>query len=103
MNDDELRELTKGSMTRILNSLVDNYMKIYDEYYAEGSRESAFLKDLADSILPISEVLEVYTRENYINPDYAVRKLKHSKDIIEDTIKFFELKQEKKGQNEREK
>lgn len=54
MNDDELRELTKSSMTRILNSLVDNYMKIYDEYYAEGSRESAFLKDLADSILPIS-------------------------------------------------
>ena len=83
MNDDELRELTKSSMTRILNSLVDNYMKIYDEYYAEGSRESAFLKDLADSILPISEVLEVYTRENCINPDYVVRKLKHSKDIIE--------------------
>lgn len=92
MNDDELRELTKSSMIRILNSLVDNYMKIYDEYYAEGSRESAFLKDLADSILPISEVLEVYVRENYINPDYVVRKLKHSKDIIENTIKFFELK-----------
>ena len=92
MNDDELRELTKSSMTRILNSLVDNYMKIYDEYYAEGSRESAFLKDLADSILPISEVLEVYTRENYINPDYAVRKLKYSKDIMENTIKYFELK-----------
>lgn len=101
MNDDELRELTKSSMTRILNSLVDNYMKIYDEYYAEGSRESAFLKDLADSMLPVSEVLEIYAREDYINPDYAVRKLKYSKDIIENTIKFFELKQEKEGQNER--
>lgn len=89
MNDDELRELTKSSMTRILNSLVDNYMKIYDEYYKKFSVDGALLKDLADSILPISEILAVYAKDKNINPDYAVRKLIFAKDIIDNVIEYF--------------
>lgn len=103
MNDDELRELTKSSMTRILNSLVDNYMKIYDEYYAESTRESAFLKDLTDSILPISEVLEVYVRGKYINPEYAVRKLITAKNIIDNAIEHYNQIAIFGTKNEREK
>lgn len=90
-------------MTRILNSLVDNYMKIYDEYYAESTRESAFLKDLTDSILPISEVLEVYVRGKYINPEYAVRKLITAKNIIDNAIEHYNQIAIFGTKNEREK
>ena len=46
----EAREMTKRNLERALNKVIENYMKIYDEYYETGSRDSAFLKDLADAI-----------------------------------------------------
>ena len=55
-------------------------MKVYDEYHSgNGSRDSAFLKDLVESLLGISAVLEVYVEHNGIHPDYALEKLNFSK------------------------
>ena len=103
MNDDELRMMTEKNIKKILNDVSNNYMKVFDEYCAEGSRESAFLKDLTDSILPISEVLEVYVRGKYINPEYAVRKLIFAKDIIDNAIEHFNQIAIFGTKNEREK
>ena len=89
------RELTKRGLERELNKVLENYMIIYDEYYETMSRDSAFLKDLADSILGISACLEVYARDKYIHPSYALEKLESSRSYINSCIDYYENKQEK--------
>jgi len=92
MNREEMRNLTKDHLISELMKLVNNYMAIYDEYYTTGSRDSAFLKDLVDSIIGISAVLEVYVEQKGIHPGYALEKLNFSKSYIEATIRYFENK-----------
>ena len=88
-----LREMTKNSLINETNKIVNNYMRIYDEYYTTGSRDSAFLKDLADSLMGISAVLEVYVEHKEIHPNYAIEKLNNSKSYINACIKYFESKE----------
>ena len=91
------RELTKNSLQMELNKILNNYMKIWDEYYETGSRDSAFLKDLTDSLMGISAVLEVYVEYGEIYPIYAIEKLKNSMSYINTTIEYFERKIEDEG------
>lgn len=91
----EAREMTKRNLKIELNKVAENYMKIYDEYYETCSRDSAFLKDLADAIIGISACLEVYTRDKYIHPSYALEKLESSKHHINTCIDYYENKLEK--------
>ena len=51
MNDNELSEMTIISLKTELNKILCNYMAVYDEYYSKCTRDSAFLKDLVDSLL----------------------------------------------------
>ena len=88
------REMTMNSLQRELNKIINYYMVVYDEYYSNGSRDSAFLKDLVDSLLGISAVLEVYVEHNGIHPNYAIEKLKHSKSYIDATINYYQNKLE---------
>lgn len=88
------RDMTEMSLIQELGKIHDNYMSIYDEYYATGSRDSAFLKDLTDSLIGISSVLEVYARDKQIHPNYALEKLKSSKSYIDAAIRYYELKLE---------
>lgn len=92
MNREEMRNLTKDHLISELMKLVNNYMVIYDEYYTTGSRDSAFLKDLVDSIIGISAVLEAYVEHKGVHPEYALEKLNFSKSYIEATIRYFEKK-----------
>ena len=91
---EEIREMSRLSLARELFKIEENYMKIYDEYYSTGSRDSAFLKDLVDSLLGISAVLEVYVEHKGIHPNYAIEKLKFSKSYIDATISYFENKED---------
>ena len=94
MDRDFCREMTKNSLSRELNKILNYYMVVYDEYYSTGSRDSAFLKDLVDSIQGISAVLEVYVEHKLIHPSYAIEKLKYAQSYINSTIKYFESKEE---------
>ena len=94
MDRDFCREMTKNSLSRELNKILNYYMVVFDEYYSTGSRDSAFLKDLVDGIQGISAVLEVYIEHKGIHPNYAIEKLKHSQSYINSTIKYFESKEE---------
>lgn len=89
------RDMTEMSLTRELGKIHDNYMCVWDEYYKTSSRDSAFLKDLVDSLIGISSVLEVYVRDKHIHPDYALEKLKSSKSYIDAAIRYYEIKSEK--------
>lgn len=86
------RDMTEMSLIQELGKIHNNYMCVYDEYYKIGSRDSAFLKDLVDSLIGISSVLEVYVRDKHIHPDYALEKLKSSKSYIDAAIRYYELK-----------
>ncbi len=90
MNRDNARQITKINLIHEMNNLVNNYMQIYDEYYETGSRDSAFIKDLTDSIIGISGILEVYARDKQIFSGYALEKLNWSKSYIEAAIRYFE-------------
>lgn len=94
LDKDFCREMTKKSLEKELNKILNYYMKIYNEYYETGSRDSAFLKDLVDSLIGISAVLEVYVRNKGIHPNYALEKLNNSKSYIDSCIKYFESKEE---------
>lgn len=95
MDRDFFREMTKYSLSKELEKILNYYMAIYDEYYSTGSRDSAFLKDLVDGIQGISAVLEVYVEHKGINSDYAVKKLKYAQSYINSTIRYFESKESK--------
>lgn len=97
MNDNERRAMTANSLTIELHKILCNYMAVYDEYYSKCTRDSAFLKDLVDSLQGISAVLEVYVSNKYIHPSYALEKLKYSQRIIDSTIKYFESKEKENG------
>lgn len=89
MERDEQRIHTEMNLERELNKIRNNYMKVWDEYYETGSRHSAFLKDLVDALMGISAVLEVYTDDGKIYPEYALEKLNSSKSYIDENIAFF--------------
>lgn len=93
----DCREMTAKCLTLDLTKLLNNYMAIYDEYYSTGSRDSAFLKDLVDSIKGISACLEVYVEHKGINPGYALEKLNWSKGHIDSCIRYFESKESKEN------
>lgn len=91
----EIRNMTARSLQFELRNIYENYMTIYDMYYNDSTnRDTVFIKELIDSIVSISAVLEMYARERIIHPDYVLEKLKRSKNIIETTINYFEMKGE---------
>ena len=94
MNKEEMRLHTQYSLEMDLIKIKNYYMKIYDEYYETNSRDSAFLKDLVDSLTGIEAVLEVYVEHKGIHPDYALEKLKNSKSYIDAAISFYESRLE---------
>lgn len=94
LTKEEVRELTQKELQNELDIIRDSYMKIYDEYYETYSRDSAFLKDLVDAIKGISAVIEVYTRDGKIHPDYALEKLRFSKYLISTTEDYYKSKLE---------
>lgn len=96
MNKEFAREMTRANLNNELNNILNNYMSIYDEYYETHSRDSAFLKDLVDSLLGISAVLEVYNRDKHIHSDYAIEKLQFSESFIKSAIEFYKAKEEYK-------
>lgn len=100
IDKDFFRKNTQDSLNRELNKIEHYYMKIYDEYYSTGSRDSAFLKDLVDSLIGISAVLEVYVEHKGIHPNYAIEKLNNSLSYIKSTISYFESKNSKEKSNE---
>lgn len=100
MNRELYRNMTKNSLKKELNKILNNYMSVYDEYYETGSRDSAFLKDLVDSLLGISAVLEVYVEHKGIHPRYALEKLNFSKSYIDSCIRFYENKLEQMEGND---
>jgi glyoxylate carboligase len=98
MTKEEMREITKNTLDFELVKILNNYMKIYDEYYETYSRDSAFLKDLVDSLIGISSVLEVYVDHKGINSGYAIEKLENSKSYIESNISYFKSKMEEENE-----
>lgn len=95
IEDFNAREFTKKSLQRQLDILLESYMVVYDEYYETNSRDSAFVKDLVDSLIGICAVTEVYARDGKIHPDYVEEKLTFSKNIINHTIDYFNNKEDK--------
>lgn len=95
MDKEFARFMTQKSLHTELSKIEENYMKVYDEYYSTGSRDSAFLKDLVDSLFGISAVLEVYVKQKGIHPNYAIEKLNNSKSYINACINYFENKENK--------
>lgn len=97
---DFCRKMTEYSLDKELNKIKYYYMKVYDEYYSDnGNRDSAFLKDLVDSIIGISAILEVYVEHNGIHSDYALEKLESSKSYINAAISYYENKKENNNEN----
>ena len=93
INYEEARHMTSYSLQNELDKIHRNYMKVYDEYYDKGTRDSAFLKDLVDSLQGISAVLEVYIEHKGIHPSYALEKLNNSMSYIKAAISFYESKE----------
>ena len=88
------RNLTQMSLENELGQLINNYMKVYDDYYSPNStRDSAFLKDLVDAIKGISACLDVYVNhDKNIHPQYALEKLEWSKRRVDGCISYYEYK-----------
>lgn len=97
-NKVDCREITSNSLKNELIKIHNNYMKVFDEYYKTGSRDSAFLKDLVDSLIGISAVLEVYCDGN-LHPSYAVEKLNSSMSYIKSCLNYYSKKLEQEDKD----
>ena len=84
------RKNTENHLMRELENIVNGYMYVYDEYNKTFSRDSAFLKDATDAIIGIASVLEVYSRDGKMHPNYAIEKLSMSKMLIESALNYYE-------------
>ena len=90
-SDEELKNMTMSSLNKSLRNIYNSYDKIYDMYYSENcDRDVYFIHDLVDALKGIEAVLEVYTRDNYIHPSYALEKLKNGKSYFDCIIEFYE-------------
>ena len=100
MTDKEIKAFTMSSLNASLDNIYACYSRIYDLYHSDGDvdQDVCFIHDLVDAIKGIEAVLEVYTRDNYIHPGYALEKLNYGKSIFEITMKYYEDKL-KEGEN----
>lgn len=98
------RKLAENSLTKALDRIHENYMKIYDEYNDTMSRDSAFLKDTVDSILGVDALTYVYTRDKKLHPSYAIEKLNSSINKLEGAKEYYEavLKEMNEGRDKNE-
>ena len=95
---EELKELTMKSLNRSLRNIYNCYSIIYDMYHADNAdRDVAFIHDLVDAIQGIEAVLEVYTRDKHIHPNYACEKLHYSYSNIKHVHDYFESKLKKEN------
>ena len=92
MTNDEIKAFIMRSINASLDNIYACYSKIYDMYHSDGDvdRDVYFIHDLVNAIKGIEAVLEVYTRDNYIHPSYALEKLKNGKSYFDCTIEFYE-------------
>lgn len=96
MNDITSRKWTEMGLRNELETLVESYMKIYDEYHSDNcSRDAVFIHDLVDGIKGTIAITEVYARDGNIHPGYALEKLHWSKSFIESCERYFENKLKK--------
>lgn len=92
MEHETSKQMTMLNLIDSTSTLINGYMYIYDEYYKTGSRDSAFLKDLVDSLIGITAVIDTYATNKEIHPEYALEKLKSSKSYIDSCIAYYENK-----------
>ena len=92
MTDKEIKAFTMSSLNKSLDTIYACYSKIYDLYHSneDVDRDVYFIHDLVNSIKGIEAVLEVYTRDNYIHPGYALEKLKNGRSYFDCIIEFYE-------------
>ena len=98
MSKEEIKQYSMNSLERSLNKIYEGYSKIYDLYHDEENepeRDVYFIHDMVDAIQGIEAVLEVYTRDNHINPGYACEKLNYSINLLQYIKKYFEEKGDK--------
>lgn len=84
------RGATEKYLTTTLDRILKNYMEIYDEYYDTLSKETDILKEVADSILGVDAILNVYTRYKGIHPSFAIEKLNLSINKLEGAKEYYE-------------
>ena len=86
------KEKAMQNVAEVLVTIRDSYSKLYDRSKEDGLQQAANLLKLADTMLPLSAVMEVCARDGVIYPDYAIEKLNLMKKKIEREIQIWETK-----------
>lgn len=88
MNDDYL-EIEKA----ILNDRIKKIKKNYEIIRQKDDEEAKLILDTVEATRGIEAILEVYARDGYIHPGYAVEKLDHSIDRLQWLKNYYEEKE----------
>ena len=86
------KEKAMQNVAEVLVTIRDSYSKLYDRSKEDGLQQAANLLKLADTMLPLSAVMEVCARDNVVSSDYVLEKLNLMKHMLEKTIDQFETK-----------
>ena len=98
MNDEVKELITNSKLKEDVNRFLENYSKIYTHYYSDKRvSDDVYMNELAGVLLGIFSLFEAYSNGFNIYPGYALEKLKYSKNCLQDTIDYFELKLEEEG------
>ena len=102
MTDNEARHLTYLSLKNDLINFLDNYMIIYDRFYdketGKNEREEMYrIKELADGLIGIFAIFDVYAKDKYIHPDYALEKINKTKSYVDSFKTYYDLWKQETG------
>lgn len=90
----DFKEMAHNSLKDITTRIHISYLAVYDMAEDPENTDAKFIKEIANLLLPISAVMEVYTRDQYIEPAYALEKLKHAQMLLNHHIRYWEKKAE---------
>lgn len=84
------KEMATSQLRSELQTIEQSYSKLYDMAEDHENRDAVFIKELTDLIIPISAVLEVFSRDEQIHPGYALEKLKRVNYLLTQHIEYWE-------------
>lgn len=83
--------MLNDSLASIENAMHE-IMRAYAIVYNKTDRDSVFVKELADCIVPIQTLMYVYGRDGELHPGYALEKLDRLHNLVETHRRYWNNK-----------
>ena len=90
----DYKKMAMDSLESTLMTIAQSYEKVYDMAKDTENSDAEWVMDLTNILINVSAVLEVYTRDDYIHPSYALEKIRKIQGRCDQHIRYWERNME---------